>query len=190
MTDSTPNPKTFDLAGLLAGIEQPEDTVEVFLDKRVMYEIQKAQQTIRRATALKDEEALKAAEQAYKDLAEVGIKSRLVFHLRDTPRHVKKALRMKAERKHASEPNAWGMKIPSAEQEEYFTNLRWSSHIVKVVAADGAEGELSPEDVASFRDSAPDVSVKHIEDAINAFTLETEQGFETLSQEQGFLSQP
>lgn len=190
MTDTTPNPKTLDLAGLLAGIEQPEDTVEVFLDKKVMYEIQKAQETIRRATALKQKDELETAEKAYKDLAEIGVKSRLVFHLRDTPRHVKKALRMKAERKHASEANAWGMKIPSEEQQEYFTNLLWASHIIKVVDASGAEGELTPEDVEKFRDQAPDVSVKHVENAINAFTLETEQGFETLSQEQGFLSQP
>lgn len=190
MTDTTPNPKTLDLAGLLAGIEQPEDTVEVFLDKKVMYEIQKAQEVIRRATALKQKDELEAAEQAYKDLAEAGVKSRLVFHIQDTPRHVKKALRMKAERKHASEATAWGIKVPSEEQQEYFTNLLWASHIIKVIDANGAEGQLTPEDVASFRDQAPEVSTKRLEEAINAFTLETEQGFETLSQEQGFLSQP
>lgn len=190
MTDTTPNPKTLDLAGLLAGIEQPEDTVEVFLNKRVMYEIQKAQEVIRRATALKDDEALKDAEKAYQELAEAGVSSRLVFHIQDTPRHVKKALKMKAERKHPSETTAWGMKIPSEEQTEYYTNLLWSSHIIKVVAQDDSEGALSPEDVASFRDTAPDVSVKHVEAAINAFTLDSEKGFETLSQEHGFLSQP
>lgn len=190
MTDSTPNPKTLDLAGLLAGIEQPEDTVEVFLDKKVMYEIQKAQEVIRRATALGDKEALKAAEQAYKDLAEAGVSSRLVFHLKDLPRHVKKALKMKAERKHASEATPWGFKVPSDEQQEYHTNLLWSAHIVKVMAADGSEGSLTPEQIEDFRGRAPEVSTKRLEDAINAFTLETEQGFETLSQEQGFLSQP
>lgn len=190
MTDSTPNPKTLDLAGLLAGIEQPEDTVEVFLNKKVMYEIQKAQEVIRRATALKDDEALKEAEKAYQELAEAGVKSRLVFHIQDLPRHVKKALKLKAERKHPSETTAWGMKIPGEEQQEYHTNLLWSAHIVKVIAVDGSEGTLSPEDVEAFRGEAPEVSTKYLESKINGFTIDSEKGFETLSQEHGFLSQP
>jgi hypothetical protein len=191
MTDATPNPKTLDLGALLAGVELPTDTVDVYMNAAVAYAISKNRAAHKKAELL-GEDGVEALEKEFDELVEAGEASRIVVHLKAVPKGVRKALIQKALDKFPAETNFMGHLVPNSERDDYHANLRWAAHIEKIVAPHANAEAHAPtiEQVESFREQAPDASVDAIENGIVALEEGAKSGFDTLAQEHGFLSQP
>jgi hypothetical protein len=186
-TDATPNPKTLDLGALLAGVELPTDTVDVYMNAAIAYAISKNRAAMTKAQVIGGHE-VKALEKEYDELVKAGEASRITVHLKAVPKGVRKALIKKALDKYKPETNFMGQMIPDAERDDYHANLRWAAHIVKIVAGDAESGSPTIEEVANFREQAPDAVVDAIEEGIVTLEEGAKSGFDTLAQEHSFLS--
>lgn len=191
MTDSTPNPKTLDLAALLAGNEHPTETVEVYMSEAIGYAVYKARKEVERATILQDKDALEAAENELSELIEAGKKVRLTVHIQGINKGLRKSIIRKSLDKFPAEYDFLGRLTPNQDRDTYHANLMWAAMVTKLVGPDGSEGGApTPEEAETFRDQAPDAATDAIERAIETLTEGAKSGFETLAQEHGFLSRP
>lgn len=181
-TDATPNPKVLDLGALLAGIELPTDTVDVYMNAAISYALGKNR------TEAKKSGSTKELEKEYRELVEAGLKSRLTFHLQAVPKGILSSLINKAYEKFPKDYNFMGGVIQEPERDDFHANLRWAAHITKMVGPNGEEAPApTPEQVAQFRDQAPKAAVDAVENAIVALEESARTGFETLAQEHSFL---
>lgn len=191
MTDATPNPKALDLGAFLAGQDYPTDEVEVFTSEKIMYELNKAGQALKRAEILEDADAIREIESKRDELIAAGLDSRLVVHLQGIPKKTDRDIQAKALSEHPLETDFLGRPQLNVPYRELLTELYWAAYIVKIEAPDGsALVAPSIEDIRTFRGLAPEAAQAVIEQAIDAFTTGSKSGFETLVQEHGFLSQP
>lgn len=186
-TDATPNPKVLDLGALLAGVELPTDTVDVYMNAAISYAITKNRKEMQSATKERKAEL----EKEYESLVKAGLATRLTVNLKAVPREVRKALIEQSFEKFPREYNFMGGVIPESARDDYHANLRWAAHITGLVGPNGEEGAApTPEQIADFRAKAPDAAIDAIEEAIVNLETGAKSGFETLAQEHGFLSQP
>lgn len=191
MTDVTPNPKTLDLGAVLAGVAYPKDVVSVYLREDVAYELNKVNEAINRAQLLGEKETLEALEKERDKLIEIGQASRLEFHLTGVSRKVRQAVVDKVDAEFPPEFNLLGQRMPNSKADDMHANHMWSVHVEKIVAPDGSESIApSPENIAQFREAAPDLAIRAVEAGIKQFTDGAKSGFESLAQEHAFLSQP
>lgn len=187
MTDA--NPRTLDLAAVFSGRAFPKDTVPVYMDEVLGYEIYKLNKAAIQAVLSKDEDEKDRIGAELKALAEKAEPSRLVFHLTGASREDRKAATEETLEKFPTEKDAFGRDKPNAEANEYYANLVWKLHVEKIEASDGSVVEPTLEDVKMFRKHAPDHAIETIEAGIQELTEGVKGGFTTLIQEHDFLSQ-
>lgn len=185
------NAATFDIGDLFSGKIYPKDTVEVYLDEEVAYELQKNSKAAMKAVQEEDEEAAKAIAERHEELVKRGEKSRVIFHLTGVSRDHRQAIVDKVLEEYPLEYNFLGQPKPNSLADEKHANLRWALHIESIERADGSVLVAPTADqVKIFRGNAPDSEILKIENAIIDLSEGVKGGFETLAQEHAFLSQP
>lgn len=190
MTDA-PDAGTFDIADLFTGKIYPKDSVEVFLDEDTAYAIDKNAKAVTRALIEDDKDKLKELAEATEALVKKGAASRVVFHLTGVSRDDRKNILDKVLEEFPQQYNFLNQPVPNNAANDALANRRWAIHIERIERANGSVHVApTPEDIAVFRGNAPDSAVQAIEEAIEALSEGSKSGFETLVQENGFLSQP
>lgn len=187
MTDA--NPRTLDLAAVFSGRAFPKDTVPVYMDEVLGYEIYKLNKAAIQAVLSKDEDEKDRIGAELKALAEKAEPSRLVFHLTGASREDRKAATEETLERFPAETDMLGREKPNPEANDYYANLVWKLHVEKIEASDGSVVEPTLEDVKMFRKHAPDHAIEAVEAGIQELTEGVKGGFTTLIQEHDFLSQ-
>lgn len=190
-----PNPKTFNLAEMFAGISFPEEVVEVFTNPGVAYAYSLLAQEATAAVQKGDEDALKDIEVRQKRLLEEAEKFRYEIHLQGVMQDVLSSVRDKALSEYPPQKSA--PQIPGfPAQVEYtdefykcFNLLTWQVLIRKIVAPSGAE-VISPdaEFVGGLIEKLPPSEHDRVSQAIRRFSDGAKSGFESIVQERDFLS--
>lgn len=188
MTDSTPNPKTLDLAALLAGNEHPTETVDVYMNEAIGYAIYKAKAASQKALLLDDKDGAKKAEEELAELVEAGRKARLTVHLQGINKGLKKSIRRKSLSEYPATYDFLGRLVPDDDRDNLHANLMWSHLITRMVGPNGEEtGAPTLEEAENFRSQAPESAIDAIEDAVDLLTKGTKAGFEEIAQGHDFL---
>lgn len=178
---------TFDLAEFFAGTNFPTSEVTVFLDPEVSYKRNKISQALKGASTDEEREAV---EKALDVLAKESEASKFVFHLTGVAREVKTAIYKSNVAKFKRKTNMFGQLEENPDADEQFTTDTWLAQIASVDTPDGKT--ILPDEawVKTLRDKAPEPALKAIAAGIASLSAETEEGFETLVQDQAFLSMP
>lgn len=184
MTDAaTSDPKTVNLADILAGRSFPTETVEIYMDEATAYEISKVNAEIEVAKG--DTDDLEARRE---ELIKKGAPSRLTIHLRGIPRHDRENIIRTVMDLYPQKRDFLGRPEPDIDADNAFTNLIWTAMIEKIEAEAGVVEPVGEDDVRLLRDNAPDQALTLISSAIDALTEGAKSGFEALAQEHDFLS--
>lgn len=187
MTDVSP--KTLDLAAVFSGRAFPKDTVPVYMDEVLGYEIYKLSKASIQAVLSRDEDEKERIETELKALAEKAEPSRLVIHVTGASREDRKNAVDETLEKFPTETDMLGRTKPNPKADEFYANLVWKLHVEKIEAADGSFVEPTLEDITIFRKNAPDHAIEQIEAKIQELAEGVKGGFTTLIQEHDFLSQ-
>ncbi len=177
------DPTRFDLVAALKGRTYPEDTVTIFLDEAKMYEYAKASRDADHDPM--NEEKQELAKKIFNDFKEIAI----TVTLKSAPRHVVKAVEEEIEEKYPSKFSAFGILEPNAAREEEFNLRLWSIYIQRMELSDGTFSVPSPEEIATFRDAAPQVALEVVAKAIDDLFEVTKSGYEQIVKDPDFLSQ-
>lgn len=190
MTDA-PVASTFDIADLFSGKAYPKTSVTVYLDEDAAFEIYENSKAAKKALFEENQEAAEAIQKRLEELTKRAESSKVTFHLTGVSRADRKAVLDKTLEEFPVQRNFLGQEIPDAKADDAHANRRWALHIERIERPDGSiRVTPTPEEIKVFRDNAPDLAVKQIEEAIIELTEGASQGFETVAQETGFLSQP
>lgn len=181
----TPDPKTVNLADVLAGRSFPTETVDIYMDEATAYEISKVNAQIGLA---KDEKTVSELEETLRSLVEKGAPSRLTLHIRGISRHDRENIVKTVMDLHPVKKDFLGRPETDLDADNTFTNLMWAAMIEKIEAEAGVVENVSEGDIKILRDNAPDQALALISKAIDALTEGAKSGFETLAQDHDFLS--
>lgn len=177
-----PNPMTTTLSDILTGATFPEETITVFLDADAMYTYAKA--TRNRDTDLAKREEWEAVVEAIEEeLADKAIK----VTIRDIPLSVRKNV-VKSVRKEYKPIEIAGRKVDTEKGLEEINTRLWALYITKIEAK-GQVFHPTLEDIRTLQDSAPDVALGAIAQAIDNLTETTTSGY-SQAVSLDFLSQP
>lgn len=190
-----PNPQTFNVAEMFAGISFPETVVDVYTNPGVAYAYTQLSADAVAAAVSGDPEAVKDVETRQAELVATAEKFRYQFHLQGVMQDIIDALHAKALEEHPPVKSAPQIPGFPAQQEltdefyEYLNLLTWQTFITKIVAPDGRE-VVSPDSefVALLKSKLPLSEKKRLEAAIRKFADDTKAGFESIVQERDFLS--
>lgn len=185
MTDV--NPRTFDLGAALAGITYPEETIPVFFDQALSYELANLDRKIRIA----DGEALKKLTALRNELIEKTKSAAILVKLRGVPRELRKATLDSVTAEYPIEYNAFGQAQPNPEADDVYARKIWALHLVSITGPDGSVLEpVTEADVDMFRSKAPDTAIGAVEQGIARLTDDTKTGYDTAIRDIDFLSRP
>lgn len=181
--------KTFDIAEMFAGITYPKDTVPVYTNPGVGYEIHKLSEAAKEAVALKDEDAAREVSEKRDKLISESEKYRYEFTIQGHSKAEREAIADKVKEQFPPETDWMGREKYTDEADRLFVNLTWALHIAQIVAPSGAV-KTAPEaaEIELLRAQLPDSEQKRIEAAIQELSEGTKAGFETLAMEHDFLS--
>lgn len=190
MTDA-PVATTFDIGELFAGKAYPKDSVDVYLDEEVAYELSQTTREIAKALNANNTDELKVLEARSAELVKRGAASKVTIHLTGVSRGDRKHVLDEILEQFPQQYDFLGRALPNPEADDAHANARWALHIERIERPDGSNLVApKPEEIALFRAKAPDSAIEDIELKIRGFSEGAKNGFETLAQEQGFLSQP
>lgn len=179
--------KSVSIADVLSGRSYPTETVEVYMDEGVAYEISKVNAEI--AIATKKSEDTADLEKRLEDLVKKGSESRLTFHLRGISRHDRQNIVKAVMEEHPQKTDFLGRPEPDLDADEMYTNLTWAALTEKIEVSAGVVEPVGTDDINLLRANLPDGALETIAKAVSALTEGAKSGFETLAQEHGFLSQ-
>lgn len=187
MTDETPTPKTFDLAGALSGRTFPEITVPVFLDEAMQFDLSRLDKEIARTV---EPEKVAALEKERSELLTTFKEFALKVLVKGAPRHLRKATVEKITKDFPAKKDAFGRIEADPAADDAFATATWLLHVQRIDAPDGSVLIPTEEDIINFRNNAPDASITAVELAISELTSGAKAGYESAVQDLDFLSQP
>lgn len=179
--------KTFDLAAVLAGMDQPEDTVTVYFDKKLGYTINKLNEAILLAERRNDSETAEELQKELDALVPQVKDAEYTIHLRGVEEGVKKAIIQEVRKNFPPKRNVFGVEEDNFEGDEALAMKFWARYIVKVVDPTGAISLMSEELAQILRDKAPKPAQEAINIGINGLDSGSEEGFNYASKEVDFL---
>lgn len=195
MVQEAKAPGKFNIVDVVRGRSYPTDTVDVFIDEKIAFEVANMNEMI--DNILKDMDKNVLSKKQIDDLTqkrdeimekrdalinEMG-GNKYVFHLTGVSEGVRQDMYEKAIEKFPIkyEKNRNPLsgilekeEIENAERDRYFTALLWEAYISKVVAPDGSEQDgITYEDAIELRRSLPLASVSSITEAIEKMRAAT-----------------
>lgn len=183
------NHRTFDLAAVLSGIGFPENTVTVYLDERVGFEIYKAEQALRQAEIRGNEEALKKIADELDALKTKRSDIAYKVTVRGISEAARKACDTQARAKYPVEYNFMGQATPEPARDDFYNHLLWNLSLVKFEATDGSVALLNEDLVTKLRGEAGRTVFSTIVEALKELETGTKSGFEASAQDVDFLSE-
>lgn len=185
------DPKTFDLAKVLAGVDYPETTVDVYFNSDLAYKIASLNDELEKLSVVGGKEYEKAQKEFDKFIDEVK-EHKFTFHIKGVPTNVENSINETIRTQYPVKRNALGMpESDNAEADNAYVRLIMQAYISKIVAPDGSTIVApSLEDVDTLFDNAPQHALAVIQDAIVQLKMKTAQGFEIGVKSADFLSQP
>lgn len=186
-----PDFKTTDIGAILAGISYPKTVVSVYMDESLGYLIYETDKELQKLSNLGRVEEYNKLEEELDKLRETANKARYEVHLTGVSRKTKKDLLTTVMAEFPTKTDVFGRVESNFEADEAYANKKWAVHIEKIVAPDGSIlAPVLPEDVAFFRDNAPEPALDAIEAAIMELSDGVKSGFEIAAQDPAFLSMP
>ena len=194
MVEEAKKPGKFNIVEAVKGRAYPQLDVEVFIDEDAAYVATQIESEIKKVTdemdSNSDNEELKKLTESYEEflakkneIIESMGGSRYVFHLQGISEGVRNDLYDKAlekfPMKYETDRNpltgeSTKKEIEDEKRNKYFTDMLWSSYIVKITAPDGSEQDgISVEDASELRRSLPIASASKITDAIEKMRVAT-----------------
>ena len=184
------DPKTFDLAAVLAGQDYPEKIVDVYFNEALAYEVNELNNKLS-IIGLSETDESKKLQDKFDELVESLKKYRYQFHLKAIPARIKKDIIAEVDSKFPRKFNTIGMQEHDSQRDEYFAAVMMEAYIEKIVSPDGAEiVKPSLETIIDFRDNCPTHALVTIENAITQFETFVSSGFELAAKSADFLSKP
>ena len=194
MVEEAKKPGKFNIVEAVKGRAYPQLDVEVFIDEDAAYVATQIESEIKKVTdemdSNSDNEELKKLTESYEEflakkneIIESMGGSRYVFHLQGISEGVRNDLYDKAlekfPMKYETDRNpltgeSTKKEIEDEKRNKYFTDMLWSSYILKITAPDGSEQDgISVEDASELRRSLPIASASKITDAIEKMRVAT-----------------
>lgn len=185
------DPKTFDLAAVLAGIDYPETTVDVYFNNDLAYKVATLNERLDQLSAVGGKEYEKLQKEFDNFIDEVK-QHKFTFHIKGVPTSVENSINETIRTQYPVKRNALGIaESDNAEADNAYVRLVMQSYISKIVAPDGSVITApSAEDIDTLFDNAPQHALAVIQDAIVQLKMKTSQGFEIGVKSADFLSQP
>lgn len=174
----------FDLMAALEGRTYPEDEVVVFMDEAKLYEYNKVSEEFNYSpgdTELEEKRNALAAE-----LTKVAF----IVTVRGVSREDRLNMVEAVQKEFPVKRDSFNNIKDNPEADELLAAKYWVAHVKAITGPDGSTMVPSPEEVAALRLRAPQTAWGRIEGAINELSNGTAAGYQTLSQELPFLSQP
>jgi len=194
MVEEAKKPGKFNIVEAVKGRAYPKLDVEVFIDEDAAYVATQIESEIKKVTdemdSNSDNKELKKLTESYEEflakkneIIESMGGSRYVFHLQGISEGVRNDLYDKAlekfPMKYETDRNpltgeSTKKEIEDEKRNKYFTDMLWSSYILKITAPDGSEQDgISVEDASELRRSLPIASASKITDAIEKMRVAT-----------------
>jgi len=194
MVEEAKKPGKFNIVEAVKGLAYPKADVEVFIDEDAAYVATQIESEIKKVTdemdSNSDNKELKKLTESYEEflakkneIIESMGGSRYVFHLQGISEGVRNDLYDKAlekfPMKYETDRNpltgeSTKKEIEDEKRNKYFTDMLWSSYILKITAPDGSEQDgISVEDASELRRSLPIASASKITDAIEKMRVAT-----------------
>lgn len=190
-------PGTFSFAERLRGRNYAKDSVSIYIDEKLGYELAELELQYR------DDAANLSLDQINKLEADITAKiaelkpHEYVFDLEGISNKQYNALVDQANEKFPLEyeegTDFLGQKtktlLESSDRDEFFTGILWLACFRKITAADGTTADdINPELIAEFRDSAPLAALSQINKTINKLRLATD--WIEYTEDEDFLVKP
>ena len=195
MVEEAKRPGKFNIVDAVRGRAYPKNTVDVFIDEEVAYNVAELNELIDKIGQEMDKKNVdkkhmdkllaerdKIMSDREKIIEEMG-GTKYVFHLTGISEGDRQDIYDKALKQHPmkydkSRSPLTGMvekeEIEDPERDRYFTTLLWQSHITKIVAPDGSEQEgITYEDALELRRILPLAAITTITEAIEKMRAST-----------------
>lgn len=190
MTDA-PDAQTFDLEAALSGRTYPEDTVDVYFDENIAYQITKVGRDADNASLRGDDKRFKELEEELTALRKSFQSKKYVFRLKGVPSETTRAITLSEWAKLEELPDGPGRAKATIEAEEAVNRKMWAAHIVSITAPDGTRSAgMSPEETEKIIRALPDFSKLAVKNAIDQLTEFSSAGYEVAISDIDFLSEP
>lgn len=190
MTDAV-DFRTFDVAEMFSGASYPTEVVDFYTDSSVAYEFHKLTEQSLEAIKKQDDELAKDIEKRHAELVKKAKDSHYKVHLRGQSRDNIMAIIAKVDEEFPVEYTFIGQEKPNAARNEKLTNLFWQLYIEKIDHPNGSVMVSPPEEVIKIiRGQAPISESEKVDEAIKNLRDGVKSGFESLAQENDFLSSP
>jgi hypothetical protein len=185
------NPKTFDLASVLAGVAYPETTVDVYFNNDLAYQIATLSDELDKLSVAGGKEYDAAQKKFDKFIDEVK-QHKFTFHIKGVPAHVENSIVEKIRNDYPSKKNAFGVvEGDNDDADKAYVKLVMQAYISKIVAPDGSViASPSADDIDTLFNNAPQHVLSTIQDAIVRLKTKTSAGFEIGVKSADFLSKP
>lgn len=185
------DPKTFDLAAVLSGINYPERTVDVYFNGDLAYKIASLNQQLEKSSISGSKEYEKLQKEFDKFIESVK-EQKFTFHIKGVPTHVENSINETIRAEYPVKRNALGIaEGDTSEADAAYVKLVMRSYISKIVAPDGSViSPPSAEDIDALFNNAPSHVLSVLQDAIVELKTKTAEGFEIGVKSADFLSQP
>lgn len=180
--------KTFDLAAVLAGQEAPEDSVNVYFDKKIGFTIFKLNQAILTATLRGDTDKAETLQKEVDELVEKVKDIRYIIHLRAIDEGVKKGILASVRKDFPVKKNLLGVPEDDLEADQAYTRRLWTAMITRVENPAGEVSLMNEELAQVLQDKAPSTAQQIINQGIADLSEGDGAGFEYAAKEIDFLS--
>jgi len=184
-------PKTFDLAKVLAGVDYPETSVDVYFNNDLAYQIALLNDELEKLSVVGGKEYDKLQKEFDKFIENVE-QHKFTFHIKGVPNNVENSIAETIRVDYPTKRNALGIaESDNIEADKAYVKLVMQAYISKIVAPDGSViASPTAEDIDTLFDNAPSHALSTIQDAIVQLKMKTAQGFEIGVKSADFLSQP
>lgn len=177
--DTKPDPKTWSLKAALIGQDYAKDTVPVFLDESAMLKFGR----VTRRSDFGDDKAEKERTKLLKEYADKVV----WITVQSVPRYVRENLDIQMLKDYPTD-NLDAMGI--VERNKEFTARWWQMYVAAYKGPDGVETVPDRELIDLLVARLPDASFNAVEQAIKDLRDDSKSGYESITLEPGFLSQP
>ena len=180
--------KTFDLGKVLAGIDYPETSVDVYFDEKLGFTIKRLKDAIDEADR---RDNLKVAAQLQEELDNLVSKiasAKYTVHLKGIPEGERRIILDGVRADMPPTKNMWGQEEDNPEADQEFMRRLWRAMIVKIEDPEGAVSTGSDETVKLLQEKAPRTAQAAITSAVTELLTGAAEGFEFAAKQADFLS--
>jgi len=181
----TPDAKTFDIVGFLAGRDLPTREVKVPFDEDLLLRISEVEKARNKIGLSEDE-----VEALDKEMDELQARYRdesFTFTIKAIPEHVRRDITDKNLRDHPITTDAFGREQPDPEANAALALSTWAAYVLSVTDPSGATSPVGESGAKALYDNAPAAVHMALNEGISEVMAGSTKGFK-VAQGLNFLS--